>query len=300
MVRGRVVTISIVALHVLVAFWVIGVLKPDTFRYVELGDSITLMLVFDRGEVRTTCWLATDPPAATYAWTPKRYGFGVEAEVNITPTNKVNRKYCVIIPIWAMLAVCLFYPTLAFFRGPVTRLRRRALNCCVPCGYSLTGNVSGICPECGSAVPRRAHDGSYLRITDRIEVKLWRWTDSVTARRVVMTVVVVAMLAIGIDVLRDRPWESATTRAYRLCQADGATRKQIDTAILGLRGGFPPGNSAWRPLSNAFPGNALLRQLSDVFSNGAPSWSEACLAAMKDVANSSTPPAPVWTPPPKP
>jgi predicted RNA-binding Zn-ribbon protein involved in translation (DUF1610 family) len=24
------------------------------------------------------------------------------------------------------------------------------------CGYNLTGNVSGVCPECGTAVPARA------------------------------------------------------------------------------------------------------------------------------------------------
>jgi hypothetical protein len=35
------------------------------------------------------------------------------------------------------------------------RLRRRT-NCCVECGYDLTGNVSGVCPECGSLVPQGA------------------------------------------------------------------------------------------------------------------------------------------------
>jgi len=43
------------------------------------------------------------------------------------------------------------------------RLRRKArmfladrFGCriCVPCGYDLTGNTSGICPECGAAVPK--------------------------------------------------------------------------------------------------------------------------------------------------
>ncbi len=36
---------------------------------------------------------------------------------------------------------------------------------CLKCDYSLTGNVSGICPECGTAIPgtvadRRAHDAA--------------------------------------------------------------------------------------------------------------------------------------------
>ena len=30
-----------------------------------------------------------------------------------------------------------------------TELNRRSLPVCVHCGYDLTGNVSGVCPECG-------------------------------------------------------------------------------------------------------------------------------------------------------
>ncbi len=32
--------------------------------------------------------------------------------------------------------------------------RRRRTGCCLTCGYNLTGNVSGICPECGTATLR--------------------------------------------------------------------------------------------------------------------------------------------------
>lgn len=31
---------------------------------------------------------------------------------------------------------------------------RQKTNCCTTCGYSLTGNISGVCPECGSATMR--------------------------------------------------------------------------------------------------------------------------------------------------
>lgn len=41
------------------------------------------------------------------------------------------------------------YPATAFIRGPLRRYRRRKRGLCVNCGYNLTGNVSGICPECG-------------------------------------------------------------------------------------------------------------------------------------------------------
>ena len=38
--------------------------------------------------------------------------------------------------------------------GPdVPHRRRRRLRLCPHCGYSLHGNASGACPECGSAAP---------------------------------------------------------------------------------------------------------------------------------------------------
>lgn len=46
------------------------------------------------------------------------------------------------------------YPATALIRGPVRRWRRRRRGLCVRCGYNLTGNVSGICPECGTRIEK--------------------------------------------------------------------------------------------------------------------------------------------------
>ena len=35
--------------------------------------------------------------------------------------------------------------------------RRRASGQCLQCGYPLTGNVSGVCPECGTAIAKNAN-----------------------------------------------------------------------------------------------------------------------------------------------
>ena len=51
----------------------------------------------------------------------------------------------------SLAALCV-YPRLPFTR----RRWRRKHGLCVSCGYNLTGNVSGACPECGTEVSRAA------------------------------------------------------------------------------------------------------------------------------------------------
>jgi hypothetical protein len=43
------------------------------------------------------------------------------------------------------------WPALAFYRGPLRLWRRNRKGLCARCGYNLTGNTSGVCPECGTA-----------------------------------------------------------------------------------------------------------------------------------------------------
>lgn len=61
----------------------------------------------------------------------------------------VYRITWLVFPFWlttCLLSVALLTPV---FRGPVRRWRRKRAGCCLHCGYSLTGNRSGRCPECG-------------------------------------------------------------------------------------------------------------------------------------------------------
>ena len=55
----------------------------------------------------------------------------------------------VAMPFWVPFALFTAYPAIAFVRGPVRRWRRRRKGWCINCAYDLTGNVSGVCPECG-------------------------------------------------------------------------------------------------------------------------------------------------------
>lgn len=53
-----------------------------------------------------------------------------------------------LIPLWIPFVLVLL-PTLLLFW---VDLQRRFRGSCLNCGYDLTGNVSGVCPECGMAV----------------------------------------------------------------------------------------------------------------------------------------------------
>ena len=56
------------------------------------------------------------------------------------------------LPLWLpfiLFGTCL---TIAFMHGPLRRRHRRKRGECIKCGYNLTGNVSGICPECGTRI----------------------------------------------------------------------------------------------------------------------------------------------------
>jgi len=58
----------------------------------------------------------------------------------------------VAVPLAPCCVLLAIYPAVAFIRGPFRRWRRRRKGLCLRCGYDLTGNVSGVCPECGVEV----------------------------------------------------------------------------------------------------------------------------------------------------
>ncbi len=58
--------------------------------------------------------------------------------------------------LWLVAVFVSAYPTLAFIRGPLRRHRRRKRGLCLKCGYNLTGNTSGVCPECGAKIGTQA------------------------------------------------------------------------------------------------------------------------------------------------
>ena len=96
------------------------------------------------------------PPAEyqKFRWVDVRWAFaGFEYGFQEVPiADPPPRFHEVATPLWAPLIAFSAYPAIAFIRGPVRRWRRRRKGLCLRCGYNLTGNVSGICPECGKQI----------------------------------------------------------------------------------------------------------------------------------------------------
>ncbi len=69
----------------------------------------------------------------------------------------------IVFPFWLPTLLLTLLSAVPVVQGPVRRLVRRWRGCCMVCGYDLTGNRSGRCPECGQDVhstgrrPHRPH-----------------------------------------------------------------------------------------------------------------------------------------------
>lgn len=69
----------------------------------------------------------------------------------VTPSQaeQVWLRFCAVLPI-ALTFSALGALLIAYLRD---ENRQRAPEQCPACGYDLTGNVSGVCPECGTVTP---------------------------------------------------------------------------------------------------------------------------------------------------
>ena len=65
----------------------------------------------------------------------------------------IRRKTYVRIPLYAPLLLYALYLGFFVVQRPIQRYWRYKRGLCPTCAYSLMGNLSGICPECGSVIP---------------------------------------------------------------------------------------------------------------------------------------------------
>jgi hypothetical protein len=76
----------------------------------------------------------------------KRPGFAM-----LTGANLVYMQLSIWIPL-GLIVLFAVYPAIALIAGPLRRRHRRRKGLCTTCGYNLTGNTTGTCPECGSTL----------------------------------------------------------------------------------------------------------------------------------------------------
>ena len=118
---------------------------------------LTLNIILYEGRVQ--------PPDAIRWWLTEP---GLQAQPSsplhpIIPVNRSPRYFqfwrrfagnttCISVPLLGLAILFSSYPTIAFIRGPLRRWRRKKKGLCLKCGYDLTGNVTGVCSECGVKV----------------------------------------------------------------------------------------------------------------------------------------------------
>lgn len=57
---------------------------------------------------------------------------------------------------WIVLLLVFLWPLLAYMRGPLRRAWWQKDGRCSVCGYNLSGNINGVCTECGSNIDLNA------------------------------------------------------------------------------------------------------------------------------------------------
>ena len=86
-----------------------------------------------------THWTWTTQSERFFVWRPSRSTIAMLGTV-------------VYIPLWIPLLAVALLTAILFSYSPMRRRVRRKRGLCAHCGYELTGNVSGQCPECGEMV----------------------------------------------------------------------------------------------------------------------------------------------------
>lgn len=101
-------------------------------------------------------FLQDSPPPTQQQWRGTGWLFRTDV-TRYEPSGRPMRVRVLVVSWTIPVAMCVLfatYPPIALVCGPLRRFRRRRRGLCMKCGYDLTGNVTGVCPECGTKVER--------------------------------------------------------------------------------------------------------------------------------------------------
>jgi ribosomal protein L37E len=128
-------------------------------------ESAANLLKFDAGFSYHLKMRPSDAEVAFLALFLEREGarrahgrFWVESQRTFEP---IFGQPCVVTYRWGRIRDLLILSALplaaavgSYMWSSIRARRRRSHGCCQRCGYNLTGNVSGVCPECGTPGPK--------------------------------------------------------------------------------------------------------------------------------------------------
>ena len=108
------------------------------------------MVETDRGNIRIGYAYQSETTARSLGHGVSLGWFGMLAHQS-GQNNAGWRYHVVTVPVWLAVGFFLAPPALAFLRGPGKRRGRLKRNECIACGYSMAGNTTGRCSECGAS-----------------------------------------------------------------------------------------------------------------------------------------------------
>ncbi|GEM_PF-1820101 len=153
-----------------VEFWRTSRSDTVTGFHTPYGSRQVSLAGFTLGSelVRTeTCWALTDEAVRRHVRMRNLWQFSTDRPDSwlrltffgrcrvflVRGTHVAHSATRLVCPLWPWPLLFAAHWSVVLVRGACRYRRRRRQGLCLHCGYSLTGNVSGVCPECGRAVP---------------------------------------------------------------------------------------------------------------------------------------------------
>ncbi|MCP4250687.1 MAG: hypothetical protein GY778_26905 [bacterium] len=165
MIRKTIIGVLILLALGTGALWIVGYYRPlwATFEDDERGTGIRLHSSW--GQLGVVTWVenyrlprsAHGEPGSRYVFHLNHLGFCISqkewVEKGLFSKHLYGRRLTFILfPHWFVFLCFAAYPAAVLVRGPLRCWRRRRKGCCITCGYDVTGNMSGRCPECGRRI----------------------------------------------------------------------------------------------------------------------------------------------------
>ena len=111
-----------------------------------------LLAHVDNGTLGITYMHGDDPSNVGQRLKLGYYGLGIRSGTDTSEEYGTHSMITAELPFWLAGIMLGAYPLVVFIKGPVRRWRRGKQGHCRQCGYNLTGNVTGVCSECGATL----------------------------------------------------------------------------------------------------------------------------------------------------